>query len=110
MDNVLRLNGIKWNKALTIFKVEAVDLDKRGTQNSHVRYEIIKVNDPQSLVQPKDMAFLTSEWRYEIGTPPTPLKFLKLTVLSFQGNYENKFMIDEESGEIKVVEPLKQRP
>ena len=27
----------------------------------------------------------------------------------FQGNYENKFTIDEESGEISVVEPLKQR-
>ena len=97
---------------MTIFKVEAVDLDKRGTQNSHVRYEIIKVTDPQfqSLFWPKDMAFLPSEWRFESGTPPTPLKFLKSTVLSFQGNYENKFTIDEESGEIKVVEPLKQRP
>ena len=67
---------------MTIFKVEAVDLDKRGTQNSHVRYEIIKVTDAQfqSLVQPKYMAFLPSEWRYEIGTPPTPLKFLKSAV------------------------------
>ena len=35
---------IKWNKARTIVQVEAVDLDKRGTQNSHVRYEIIKVS------------------------------------------------------------------
>ena len=54
-------NGIL--KANTIFKVEAVDLDKRGTQNSHVRYEIIKVTDAQfqSLVQPKDMEFWPSE-------------------------------------------------
>ena len=34
----------KSNIANTIVQVEAVDLDKRGTQNSHVRYEIIKVS------------------------------------------------------------------
>ena len=45
----------------------------------------------------------------KLAPPSTPLKFLKFMVLSFQGNYENKFTIDEESGEIKVVEPLKQR-
>ena len=44
-------NGIL--KANTIFKVEAVDLDKRGTQNSHVRYEIIKVRQCEALSPPE---------------------------------------------------------
>ena len=62
-------------------QVEAVDLDKSGTQNSDVRYEIIKVCHGKT-----------------IGVFTFP-----------QGNYENKFKIDEESGLISVLEPLQKR-
>ena len=34
-------------------QVEAIDLDKRGTQNSHVRYEIIKVPQCEALSPPE---------------------------------------------------------
>ena len=78
-----------------------MDLDKTGTQNSHVRYEIIKVHTTHPL-----SSILGQFWHF-------PLNFNLFHHHrhhgKLQGNYENKFRIDEESGEISVVEPLKQR-
>ena len=78
-----------------------MDLDKTGTQNSHVRYEIIKVHTTHPL-----SSILGQFWHF-------PLNFNLFHQHrhhgKLQGNYENKFRIDEESGEISVVEPLKQR-
>ena len=39
-----------WQLKMFLFQVEAIDLDKRGTQNSHVRYEIIKVRQLWSII------------------------------------------------------------
>ena len=86
--------------------MEAVDLDKTGTQNSHVRYEIIKVHTTHPLSSVPTPSIMGQFW-------PFPLNFNLFHHhrhhLELQGNYENKFRIDEESGEISVVEPLKQR-
>ena len=86
--------------------MEAVDLDKTGTQNSHVRYEIIKVHTTHPLSLVSTPSIIGQFWHF-------PLNFNlfhhRRHHLELQGNYENKFRIDEESGEISVVEPLKQR-
>ena len=42
-----------WQLKMFLFQVEAIDLDKRGTQNSHVRYEIIKVPQWEALSPPE---------------------------------------------------------
>ena len=81
-----------------------MDLDKTGTQNSHVRYEIIKVHTTHPLSLVSTPSIIGHFW-------PNPLNFNlhHRHDAELQGNYENKFRIDEESGEISVVEPLKQR-